>query len=224
MTPQALTSSGRLLATIGVAAAALFTMAAPVHAQDLGQDCTNPDDGYSVAYPTGWYANERVEGGEADDVAACRFFSPEEFVVVPASQATNIAVAIGVQQDGPPTSGEQTTVGERPATRIESVAPEGGFEPAGTQTYAYWIDLGDGTWLLASTSDGPNWTGDYEENKATLDAMMESLAFDDGGMLPDTAIEAGSHPPIGPALVSTGLLLVAFASAAIGLRARRPAR
>lgn len=223
MTPQALTSSGRLLATIGAAAAVLFAMAAPVHAQDLGQNCTNPDDGYSVAFPTGWYANERVEGGDADDVAACRFFAPDEFVVAPASQATNIAVAIGVQQDGPPASGEQTTVGGRQATRIESVAAEGGFEPAGTQTYSYWIELGDGTWLVASTSDGPNWVGNYEENKATLDAMMESLTFA-GGVLPNTAIDAGSSAPIGPALFGTGLLLVAVSLAAIGSRARRPAR
>ena len=222
MTPQALTSGARLLATFGVAAAALLTTSAPVHAQDLGQDCTNPDDGYSVAFPTDWYANERVEGGESDDVAACRFFSPEEFVVAPASQATNIAVAIGVQQDGPQASGEQTTVGGRPATRIESVAAEGGFEPAGTQTYSYWIELSDGTWLVASTSDGPNWVGDYEENKAILDAMMESLTFE-GGMLPDTAIDVGSVAPIGPALWSTGLLLVAFAMAT-ALRARWPAR
>lgn len=223
MTPQVFASSGRLLATIGVAAAALFALAAPVHAQDLGQNCTNPDDGYRIAFPTGWYVNERVDGGESDDVAACRFFSPDEFVVAPASQATNIAVAIGVQQDGPQASGEQTTVGGRPATRIESVASDGGFEPAGTQTYSYWIEFGDGTWLVASTSDGPNWVGDYLQNKATLDAMMESLTFE-SGMLPNTAIDVGSVPPVGAAVVGAGLLLIAVSLAALRLRAWRPAR
>ncbi len=98
-----------------------------------------------------------------------------------------------------------------------------GFEPAGTKTYSYWIELGDGSWLVASTSDGANWVGDYEENKATLDAMMGSLTFE-GGMLPDTSIDAGSAPPIGPVLVGAGLLLAAFSLAAFRLRAWPPAR
>lgn len=223
MTPQVFTSSRRLLWTIGAAAAVLFGLAAPVHAADLGEECANPDDGYAVAYPTGWHVNERVEGGESEDVAACRFFSPDDFVVAPASQAAGIAVAIGVQQDGPRASGEQTTIGGRPATRIESVAADGGFEPAGTQTYSYWIELGDGTWLVASTSDGPNWVGDYEENKATLDAMMESLAFA-GRMLPDTAIDVGSVLPIRTAVVGAGLLLIGLSLATLRLRTWLPAR
>ena len=223
MTPQVFTSSRRMLSTIGVAAAVLFGLTAPVHAAELGEECANPDDGYTVAYPTGWHMNERVEGGESEDVAACRFFSPEEFVVAPASQATDIAVAIGVQQDGPQATGEQTTIGGRPATRTESVASDGGFEPAGTQTYSYWIELDDGTWLVASTSDGPNWVGDYEENKATLDAMMESLTFA-GRMLPDTAIDVGSALPLPTAIVGAGMLLIGFSLATLRLRTWRPAR
>lgn len=223
MTPQVRMSRNRLLATIGVAVAAFVAMAAPVHAQELGEDCSNPDAGYTVEFPTGWHVNERVEGGESEDVAACRFFSPEEFTVMPASQATDISVAIGVQQDGPRDSGEQATVGGRPATRIESVAEDGGFEPAGTRTYSYWIELNDGTWLVASTSDGPNWVGDYEDNRATLDAMMESLTFQ-GGMLPDTAFGVGFAPPTGPPFVGAGLVLIAGSLAASRLRAWRPAR
>jgi hypothetical protein len=93
------------------------------------------------------------------------------------------------------------------------------MDPAGTRYYAYWIELTDGTWFLASTSDGPNWVGDYEENTATLDAMMESLRFS-AETMPDTAIGAGTTSPAG-LLTGAGIVLVALTLTAMRLRTSR---
>lgn len=144
-------------------------------------ECTNEQDGYTVAYPDGWWANEFVEGGEVDDVAACRFFAPEEIEIRPASQAAGMAIAIGRQPTAPPLEGEATTVGGREAVVLEGVSTEDGpFDPAGTRTRQYWIELGD-EWLVGTTSDGPAWEGDYDENVEILDAMMDSLEFTSPG-------------------------------------------
>jgi hypothetical protein len=221
MTPRALASirSLRLFMTLAIATAAVLAVAAPTRAGELGQQCTNPEVGYTVSFPSGWYVNEHVDGGESEDVAPCRFLSPREFEVLAASQASGIAIAIGVQQDGPQEAGEPTTVDGRPATRGESMSEAGGVDPAGTRYYSYWIELTDGTWLAATTSDGPNWVGDYEENTAALDAMLDSLRFS-AVTMPDAAIGAGTTFPAG-LLTGAGILLVALTLTAMQLRTAR---
>ena len=181
----------RLLLAAAIPALLSLASLGPVGAQTLDQECTNPDFDYTVSFPAGWYVNGHVEGGELEDVAACRFFSPEDFAVQPQAGIAGIAIAIGAENMGPP--GEmtpETTVGGKPAFITETETQEDGFEPAGTQHYDYWIEIGPDTWLVAGTSDAPSFVGSYEENKATLDAMMDSLTFDEPTM-PDTAMAAG---------------------------------
>lgn len=208
---------------IAVAAAATLLAIAtvgPVMAAELTQECTNPEAAYSVDFPDGWFVNGHVEGGGSDDVAACRFFSPEEFEVRPAASVGGIAIAIGSQEGRPPDAGQATTVGGRPAVVIETVAETDGFEPAGTRHYSYWIELGAGEWLVADTSDGPAYVGDYDENKATLDAMMDSLAFAQG-TLPNTAAE--EPEPTSTAILGWVIVVLAVCAVAAPRPARRPA-
>jgi hypothetical protein len=180
------TSIGRLLLLAALPALLGLFASGPVAAQELGPECTNAELGYAVAFPIGWYVNERVDGGELDDVAACRFFSPQDFEVRPQSEVAGIAISISAQSDGP-RGGTPTTVGGKPAFVTETETQEDGVEPAGTRHYDYWIEIGPDTWLLADTSDAPSSVGDFEDNKMVLDEMMASLTFDAGG-LPDTAL------------------------------------
>lgn len=204
----------RSAALLVVPVALAIASSGAVLAQDLGSECRNPEAGYTVAYPSGWYTNETIEGGDVGDVAACRFFSPQDFEVRPASEIADVAISIRVEASDPPATGEATTVGGKPAMIIASETETDGFEPAGTRHYEYWIDVDDG-WLVAATSDGPTWVGDYDENRSILDGMMDSLAFRAPG-LPDTALPVGTIP--WPAMVGSALLLSAGALAARGRR------
>lgn len=178
----------RLLLMAAVPALLSLATFAPVGAQTLSQECTNPDFGYTVGFPAGWYVNEHVDGGELDDVAACRFFSPQDFEVRPQAGISGIAIAIGAEHSGPPGGRTpETTVGGKPAYVTETTTEEDGLEPAGTRHYDYWIEIGPDTWLVAGTSDAPTSVGDYEDNKVVLDAMMDDLTFA-SPKLPDTAV------------------------------------
>jgi hypothetical protein len=199
-------------AIIAAALALLVASATPVGAQDLTQECTNDDVDYTVAFPGGWYYNEFIDGGELEDVAACRFFSPQDFEVQPQAGIAGIAIAIGLEANGPQ-GGTATTVGGKAAFVTETTVEEDGFEPAGTRHYDYWIEIGPDTWLAAGTSDAPNFVGDYDENKTVLDAMMGSLRFggSDDFRLPDASLAA----PAASLPVLIGLLLLAAAGLAV---------
>lgn len=207
------------VAILGAVLALLAVSAMPVAAQDLTQECTNADVGYTIGFPDGWYVNERVEGGELVDVSACRLFSPQDFEVQPQAGIAGMAIAIGVEGNGPQGAmTPDTSVGGKAAFITETVVEDDGFEPAGTRHYDYWIEFGPDAWLVAGTSDAPNFVGDYDENKAVLDAMMESLRFDGGDddvQLPDTRVAAPAASL--PVLIGTILLLAAGMAAA-----RRP--
>jgi hypothetical protein len=203
---RTLSTPARGAAALGLALAISAAIAAPAAAVDFGTSCRNPDDSYTVSVPRDWYYNERVEGGEVDDVAACRFFSSSDFEIRPATDATGIAISISREATAPRAEGSETTVGGKSATIIESVAGEDGFEPAGTRHYQYWIDMGD-DWLVADTSDGPNYVGDYDTNTEVLDAMMGTVTFGTG-TLPDTAMGSWGGGWLGLVL---GVVLLALA-------------
>lgn len=201
----------RAAVLVAVIAPVLVAMAAamPVAAVELTQRCTNPEEGYTVSLPRGWYYNETVEADGTDDVAACRFFSPDDFEVRPASGVADVAIGIGREATAPRAEGEATTVGGKPATILETEASEESFDPAGTRYYQYWIDIGD-EWLVATTSDGPGWVGEYEDNKVVLDAMMRTLTFGTTS-LPDTALAEPTSP--WPLAAGGTLLLLATVGA-----------
>jgi hypothetical protein len=201
----------RAAVLVAVIAPVLVAIAAPtpVAAVELTQRCTNPDEGYTVSFPRGWYYNETVEADGIDDVAACRFFSPEDFEVRPASSVADVAVGIGREATAPRAEGEATTVGGRSATILETEAGDDGFDPAGTHYYQYWIDIGD-EWLVATTTDGPGWVGSYDVNKDVLDAMMRTMTFGTSS-LPDTAVADPTSP--WPLAAGGTLLLMATVGA-----------
>jgi hypothetical protein len=62
MTPLASIGGPRLLMTLAIATAAVLAVAVPARAGELGQQCTNPEVGYTVSFPSGWYVNEHVKG------------------------------------------------------------------------------------------------------------------------------------------------------------------
>ena len=196
---------------VAVIASVIVAMAAvmPVAAVELTQRCTNPDEDYSVSLPRGWYYNESVEADGTDDVAACRFFSPDDFEVRPASGVADVAIGIGREATAPRAEGAATTVGGKPATIVETEAGDDSFDPAGTRYYQYWIDIGD-EWLVATTSDGPTWVGEYEDNKVVLDSMMRTLTFGTTS-LPDTALAEPTSP--WPLAAGWTLLLLATVGA-----------
>lgn len=142
--------------------------------------CENSVEGYVVDVPQDWFANPEVtapEGG--DDVPACRYFAPAEFEVRP-NAGLPPTVAIGFQPvdsiapaGGTELSRRDTTVAGRDALVREVETAGGGFMPAGTLVYEYYISLDDGTYLWVSTDSSRD--GDYAEHRAVMDQMMTTL-------------------------------------------------
>lgn len=177
-TSSATTTSTTMTTTSG----AETTTSTQAGAVVLSQSCTNPEDGYSIQFPDGWFANE----GEL--VPTCRFFHPEPFKVPEATEVFDLAVTVRV--DDVPFSrvasdvdslGEQVlsreeiTVAGHQAVRVEAESTGDALLPEGVRSYRYHVEVDDGT-LTATTHD----VGDlaYETNKEVLDDMMETLELD----------------------------------------------
>lgn len=138
------------------------------------RNCTNPEAGYSVEYPSDWATNS------GETTPRCSYFHPRPFEVPPATEVFDLAVAISVQpvaletvseQYGPDEL-EETTIADRQAVRVESVSTGEALLPEGIESYLYAVDL-DGETLVAVTYNVDDL--DYEHNKDVLDRMMETL-------------------------------------------------
>lgn len=155
-------------------------------------ECTNTDLGFSVRYPGDWWANEAqpVDEPGLDDIPACFAFAEEPVEIRPASELpAEVAIVIsGADQILPPSTGatvvdeHETTIAGRPATVREDEEGEAGapFSFPGQRRYSYFIELPDGTYLVAGTSSREADDPAYETHKAILDAMMESLELSGG--------------------------------------------
>jgi hypothetical protein len=142
--------------------------------------CENSAEGYAVDVPEDWFANPEVtarEGG--DDIPACRYFAPNEFEVRPNSGLPS-TVAIGFQlvdaiapAGGTELSSSEATVDGHDALVREVEITEGGFLPAGTLVYEYYVTLDDGRNLWISTDSSRN--GSYDDHREVMDQMMETL-------------------------------------------------
>lgn len=151
------------------------------------ESCDNEAIGFSVDYPEGWWANEDVEPDFAGGtpIPACTYFGPEPVELRPnAGLPQGIAIWFDVETQfeftGDTLSEEETTVDGRSAVAMETEATgAGGFTPEGTRTYAYVVALADGRQLLAQTTTVYIDEETYADAKPILDAMMESLEFDD---------------------------------------------
>jgi hypothetical protein len=147
-----------------------------------GQRCTNDTDGYTVGYPSDWYANEEVPPSEGlDGIPACRYFASAPFEVRPnAGLPPTVAIDFQRVADEPPIGGteissEQVTVDGRDATVREHETTGDGFTPPGTMVYEYLIPIDGGEFLVVSTDSSRD--GDYPEHREVLDLMMETLSL-----------------------------------------------
>ena len=151
------------------------------------QSCTNDETGFRVDYPEEWWANERIEPPTPDGtpISACMYFAPEPVELVPNSGLPpGIAVWFDHETQfeitGEELAREELEVDGRRALLVETEATGGsGFEPDGTRTYRYIIDMGDGSEVLVATSTLFIGDSEYEEAKPILDAMIETLDFDE---------------------------------------------
>ena len=139
--------------------------------------CTNEEDGFTVAYPPDWHTNT----GEV--APTCSFFHPEPFDLPEASEAVGIAIRVDREpvafEDaaGPSPAREvlereETTVAGRPAVRLEYEATGDGLLDRGTRGVDYLVDL-DGETLVASTLDVGGL--DFERNVQVLDELVDTI-------------------------------------------------
>lgn len=144
---------------------------------DQSEECVGPT--WSVEFPFGWQTNE----GQV--LPPCSVFHAEEFELEEGTQIPfDLAVTILEEQVDfeTATSGqgggieirsqEQMTVASRDAVLLDAVGTGETLIPEGVEFRQYIVDL-DGAVLLASTySEGEL---DFEEKKAILDQMMQTL-------------------------------------------------
>jgi len=147
-------------------------------------DCTNPDEGYRVAYPDSWYSNAAMENPlnpDGDGIAACWLFAPTNFSLTYGTEIP-AQVAIVIRRYDEWNSGsfsgrrvlsdQETVVDGLPARvqEVEITERTLAFAP-GDRCTEYVVGLEDGTYLVATTYLGP----DYESAKSVLDDMMRTM-------------------------------------------------
>jgi hypothetical protein len=158
--------------------------AASAKADALFEDtdrCTNPEAGYSVAFPEEWYTNTQVAG-----TPACSWFTPNFFEVDSSGQTTDeIWISIGLVDGVVGYTGlteifisDDLALDGTAARRVEFNAdPNTAPEHRG---YHYVANRGNesrGPTFVASTDS--DWADDYELAKAVLDRIMGTLEFTD---------------------------------------------
>lgn len=149
--------------------------------------CEHSSGAYQVDLPEGWWTNPEFED-EIREVAACRFFGPSEFDATSADRETPIPEGTAIWIDyrentcvgyiSEILTSHETTVGGYPAVVSELAF---GKEEAGPPfTYEYVVTLtpdtdceSGGRYVRAVTSR--DYAGDFEDNRAVLDQMMETI-------------------------------------------------
>ncbi|MGZ8481353.1 MAG: hypothetical protein ACXWWO_02730 [Candidatus Limnocylindria bacterium] len=151
-------------------------------------ECEHTTGAYRAAVPEGWWVNPEFDDAELGSVSACRFFGPDDFEIMSADRYTPFPQGTAIWMEfldegcvgyvNPILDSRETTVDGYPA-RISRLA-QGKLETNPEHTYEYVVTVtadaqceGDGEYILAFTRR--DLAGDYEENKAILDRMMESL-------------------------------------------------
>lgn len=144
--------------------------------------CEDDSVGYRVAFPDTWWWNEPFES-EIGPSANCRYFAPDFFDAATVSREQPIpeGVAIfasvigpggGLGQVGDVVSSEELTVAGQPGTREEQEYAPGGFLEPGGRIYRYVIEMPADRQLVFTAN---NRVGDFDDNRAVLDGMMETL-------------------------------------------------
>jgi hypothetical protein len=146
-------------------------------------ECENEELGFTVRYPPDWWVQEAARPDpELDPLPGCTYFAREPVEIRQnAGLPPGIAIIAGFEElpVGNPEqplrviSSRQTEVAGRPVVVDETEWTEDTvFLRAGDRSYAYLVSVPEGPRLVFGTSST---AGDYEANKAVLDAMMTTL-------------------------------------------------
>lgn len=143
------------------------------------RQCSEPDAGYTLTYPAGWFTVE-------DGPVPCRFFHPEPFRLPARTEASWIAVNVQlapvafdeiVRSEGSRiTTGvltrREVDVGGRRGVRTVRTTSGAGLLPAGLRIVTWYVEAGDAT-LVGTTSEAAA-AGTFAGNVEVLDAMIAS--------------------------------------------------
>jgi hypothetical protein len=140
--------------------------------------CTDPDAGFSVAVPDGWYTNDA--GSEID---RCRFFAPEPFELIDPDAPPDVPVRLGLL-DGGDFGFTDADIVERTELRIAGLPAERLVaEGVDGRSLVYIIGL-DGS-LPSETNEGRfiylTTAGDgatFDRDNAAVEAMVASFETD----------------------------------------------
>lgn len=150
-------------------------------------ECADPTGTFQVTLPEGWWTNETVQHPALGELAACRFFAPEQFDPLATTPDNvipgGVSLTIDYLQDC--IGSFNTVLEEREVevdgwrgTATEFAQGEGESEAPGT--YEYQISLAPeapcetgAAFIVGRTSVAM--AGDYEANKLILDEVMASM-------------------------------------------------
>ena len=156
---------------------------------DDPDDCEHSSGAYRVALPDSWWWNTEYEHDELGTLTACRFFSAEQYDITTASREQPTPDRVSIWMDyaeggcyayiNPVLEEREVTIDGFAATATEFA--EGKLEDNPPSYYQYVIDLTpelpceDPESARISATTGVALFGEYEENKAMLDRMMETM-------------------------------------------------
>lgn len=172
--------------------------------RELTQGCVNETDGYEIAYPQGWHAND----GEVTE--PCRYFHPQPFALgsdhdddAPSDQAVAVHAPHGwsfgdyVDEVADDAQGareidnvERFTTNGREAVQVESQLAEP-TEHAGLRMTTTVIDAGRP--IVVSTNDGVAEIG-YHDGVAVHERMVEALRILPRDEDDDGSFSGGTEP------------------------------
>jgi hypothetical protein len=176
-------------AAVGAPPAHLLAPPASTEHVDEVAICEHASGRYRVTLPEGWWTNTAFEHFELGEVPACSYFAPEPFDATSSSLPDQVfppGVAVTVNYfDGgcvgtylEMISSREATVDGHPATVSEYTRGANEDDPPGR--YEYVVNLAPnvdcetgGRFIVAATDI--HMTGDYDQNKALLDQIMESM-------------------------------------------------
>lgn len=147
-------------------------------------ECEHASGAYRVGLPQGWWTNPEFEDPVLGPTSACQFFGPERFVAErDRNDYAPAGTAISISYAEKSCTGFVDTVVESRETTIDGFAAEV-YETAWARTdppHLYWYVVypvgrdPDCNSPLVSAATRREFVGDYDENKALLDQMMDTL-------------------------------------------------
>lgn len=161
---------------------------------DEPDDCEHSSGVYRLAFPDEWWTNTEYEHADLGTISACRFFAREAFDIDTASREQpspdGVSIVVDFLEGGclgylnPVLEERELTVDGYDA-RAEELA-EGTERTGPGHTYQVTINLRPdepcesdrAAFIYLGTSRDR--AGDYEENKAVLDRMVETMEITDG--------------------------------------------